>query len=450
MHILLIEDNPEVTPVILPLLDERLEAVVKEAYSIQEGIELLEKPREYFDLVVCDYHGQSTSLLKCLLHLCTQVPCIVFSDETYSIGDAFQIQIPGSNETITRSHLAANLNARIDLLLKKGFFKERKTLDSDFIRASTKRLFLATHIQSDVYIRNRDNRYIKLVREKEHFESSSLEKYLSEFSIDYFYIRKDQSNEIINHHIQVLDKLQEAEPISSADAKLATETTLEVIQDLSHKIGFTAEVQDLAKKSVHLTLKVIGAKPRLSTILTKLKSDEGKYISSHSFMLAELSCAIACSIGWKSAPTFLKLTLASFIHDLPIKENRIAAYRTIEEAQEDSQMSSDDLLTFKLHPIHAAEFARQFHEIPPDVDTILSQHHEQPDGTGFPRRAFHHQLSPLSCLFIVAHDLLHFFLNNPEGSTVDTFIKNRKEKYKAGIFRKIIIGLEQKSQQTTN
>ena len=204
---------------------------------------------------------------------------------------------------------------------------------------------------------------------------------------------------------------------------------------------FPPEVRALASKSVELTMKLLGAKPRLSAITENLKKQQGKYLASHSIMLAELCCAIACKVGWNSAPTFFKLTLASYLHDIPLKSNELARCQTLEEAKVVCAQSAEGLNAFKLHPARAAEFARKFNEIPPDVDTIIVQHHERPDGTGFPRGLFQSQLAPLACLFIIAEDMLHFFLENPNEGDLNGFVAARSEVYQGGIFKKIIKSL---------
>lgn len=91
------------------------------------------------------------------------------------------------------------------------------------------------------------------------------------------------------------------------------------------------------------------------------------------------------------------------------------------------------------HPSAAAELARQLRQLPADVDTIVLQHHEQPDGSGFPRGLFSHQISPLACVFIVAQDLLNHFLDfgNIGDDLLQAFLTRQEPRYAQGIFRKI-------------
>ena len=81
------------------------------------------------------------------------------------------------------------------------------------------------------------------------------------------------------------------------------------------------------------------------------------------------------------------------------------------------------------------------------MDTIVLQHHELPDGSGFPRGLYHHQISPLACVFIVAQDLLDFYLANaasahPKADVFQAFLAERETRYSSGTFKKILDSLK--------
>ena len=90
----------------------------------------------------------------------------------------------------------------------------------------------------------------------------------------------------------------------------------------------------------------------------------------------------------------------------------------------------------------AAELARQFQEIPPDVDVIVSQHHEKPDGTGFPRGIGYSYIAPLAMVFMVAHDMAQHFLGHGSQMDRDAFLAEVRDKYTSSQFRKILEAIE--------
>ena len=69
------------------------------------------------------------------------------------------------------------------------------------------------------------------------------------------------------------------------------------------------------------------------------------------------------------------------------------------------------------------------------VDPLL-QHHERPDGTGFPLGIIGTKIAPLAALHIIVHDIVQAFLR--ENIPPEKFVVERKQYYLVGAFRQII------------
>jgi response regulator RpfG family c-di-GMP phosphodiesterase len=87
--------------------------------------------------------------------------------------------------------------------------------------------------------------------------------------------------------------------------------------------------------------------------------------------------------------------------------------------------------------------ARQFNEVPPDVDVIIAQHHERADGTGFPRNLSATYIAPLATIFIVAHDMAQDVLAKGPVFKMEEFLAVARERYKPSQFRKVVQAIEQ-------
>jgi HD-GYP domain-containing protein (c-di-GMP phosphodiesterase class II) len=225
-------------------------------------------------------------------------------------------------------------------------------------------------------------------------------------------------------------------------------TDLESVQAMSQRLGFSAEVQELTKQSVGQTIKTIRNIPQLSELLLQIRKEKDKYIASHSMLLAYVSCALASKMEWSSDTTYQKLTLAAFLHDMVLKNNDLAAIQTLEELEQNSKkFSPAEQKTYRDHPALGAEIVRRFHEIPPDVDLIIAQHHERPDGTGFPRGLTHLRIGPLSSVFIISHDIVAYLLSSEQaGNTqnervLEEFVEKNKGKYVGGNFKKLMTAI---------
>ncbi len=387
IKILLIEDlESEIKP-ITKLLTTDFESVVTRVDSLLDAVKVMESAWIRPDLIICDDHGSSFTPLSRMLELSQGVPCILIVDDPTKFSEFRKIKQAFLTEPVARKHLTRDLLSRIENLEEEGMF---------------------VHLAKD----------------------GSLDP---------------RSKKIITVQEQKVQKLIETPKPNIQTVHNTTTNSIKLIQEVTSKIGFTPQVQAIATKSVELTLKVIADSPKLSEILKTLKTQEGKFIASHSMMLAEIASALASQMEWSSGATFTKLCLAAFLHDLTLTNNELARCRTLEEAKALPGITQYELNQFKLHPTHAAELARKFHEIPADVDTIIAQHHELPGGTGFPRGLFQSQISPLTCVFIVAEDLLHFYLDRDFRADALQFVKERENIYVSGNLRRALKVLENES-----
>ena len=99
-------------------------------------------------------------------------------------------------------------------------------------------------------------------------------------------------------------------------------------------------------------------------------------------------------------------------------------------------------MAFILTPEKTAQLIRSNTEISEDVARIIHEHHEKPDGTGFPQQLSHKNIHPLSAIFIVLHDfveqlyLTHF---NPE--LMVPILEDLTKKYNQGNYETALMAL---------
>ncbi len=266
-------------------------------------------------------------------------------------------------------------------------------------------------------------------------------RYAEQKKIEYLFIRIDQCQEFINKYAADLEKLlKDTKPVSIEDAFKNSESIHETVQELGQKLGFNKDVQALAKSQLRMTMKAMGKNPNLQSVLDKLSSFKGKYVSAHSTLTGYLACSIASHLEWGSEATFHKLTLAAFLHDITLNNHDLAACRSVEEAKA-GNFHFEEMKLFKSHSADAAEIARRFQEVPPDVDAIIMQHHELPNGTGFPRGIGHTYIAPLSVVFIVAHEMAQEALKE-SNFDLPKFSEKMKNKYQFSQFKKVIAAIE--------
>jgi hypothetical protein len=64
----------------------------------------------------------------------------------------------------------------------------------------------------------------------------------------------------------------------------------------------------------------------------------------------------------------------------------------------------------------------KFSNLPPDIDRIVLEQHEMPNGAGFPRKLLSNQIGQLSCLFILTGIWARYVLKKREKFNFKNFI----------------------------
>jgi hypothetical protein len=204
-------------------------------------------------------------------------------------------------------------------------------------------------------------------------------------------------------------------------------------------LGFTPEVQALARQGMMMTIKSVGTgNNMLGKVLKNIMADKDKYLGNHAIVTAQVACSLATVLKWSSDTTFQKLTFAAFFHDIAITNNKLAQVENDKELSERvSEFTEDEVKRYRVHPAIATQVTSKFKEVPTDVDVIISQHHERPDGSGFPRKLVGDQIAPLAALFIISHDLVDRIFKHGNTNLAE-FLTEYKAKYSVGRFGKIL------------
>ena len=68
----------------------------------------------------------------------------------------------------------------------------------------------------------------------------------------------------------------------------------------------------------------------------------------------------------------------------------------------------------------------------------MEQHHEHAKGTEFPAGLRAPAITPLSSLFILAHDMVDYYIEHNGKVDVEEFLCGDFDKYNAGNFKKVM------------
>lgn len=131
----------------------------------------------------------------------------------------------------------------------------------------------------------------------------------------------------------------------------------------------------------------------LLQMLTELPTNQSK----HAMATSLVSLLIAEEMGITQSTTLEKIALGSICRDIGLK----FVPRSILEKPK-HLWSSEDLQAYEHHPIKGVEVLRGMRDISMEVLLIVAEHHENAQGTGFPKKVREIKLSPLSKIVALA------------------------------------------------
>jgi HD-GYP domain-containing protein (c-di-GMP phosphodiesterase class II) len=198
------------------------------------------------------------------------------------------------------------------------------------------------------------------------------------------------------------------------------------------------------RDSVHLKMKhtmaKLSQKPLLKDLFARLAAnrDSTHYLRNHIDVLCEVTCHIGKNVGWVTESTIEKLVYVSYLHDVGYFDHpRLAKIKSKRELELQKNIyTKEEQELFIKGPTYASALAHQDDDFAPDAHKILLQHKERPDGSGLPIGLKGSQLAPLSCLFMLCHEFVDYFLEN-ENWTYSEFIAIHQRIYTGPYFHKI-------------
>jgi response regulator RpfG family c-di-GMP phosphodiesterase len=437
--ILILEDSPQLIDRIAFLLESVSGVSLEKASTREEAQAIVEAYAGPVDLLILDYHKSALPALQELSKLTSHVDCIVCVQDrrTLPTNPGFKILSYIERKSMANLLLLTVENWRNERLEKDAVLEHAK-----YCRIKTNLLIDVSPLNSDIYVKLSDTKYLKLFSEGDVFTSEDLSRYAQQKKIEYMYLLKETCHEFIEKYVTYLDQLINSSKIIPVEtiAKMHTSVT-ESVYELTAKLGFTKEVQSMARAQVALTVKSMGKKPALKDVLQRLEAQTGSYVSDHSFLTGYIACGIASNLEWSSEATYHKLMLAAFMHDIVLNDQLAAC-----ESEDDAinlGITEAELNAFKKHPIKVSDMIRLMTDVPPDVDAIVQQHHELPNGQGFPRKISATHISPLSAIFILAHDMAKVAYHQKDHFDLNVFLKDIPERYPQNLFKKLIVSAQQ-------
>jgi len=282
----------------------------------------------------------------------------------------------------------------------------------------------------DIFLRLSDSKYVKIIKGGDRYTRKDIEKYVHKQQ-KFLYIRSDDfsSFAVTLGKTPFLTFNQDEDNISENSIT----TTHAMIHELVLSVGISPQAIALAEKTVNDIVELTKKNTELFNLL--LQSREKKdYIYDHSYLLSCICGHFAWYMNWATSEVVKKLAVASLFHDLKISDPDLAFINDLSDPQI-KKLTPEQIKEIKNHPFNIVELIKNNPSIATEVDTIILQHHEKPDGTGFPKKLSGKQIHPLACTFIIVHYFVDkIYEHNFDASQLVNILSGMKTYFNVGNF----------------
>lgn len=268
----------------------------------------------------------------------------------------------------------------------------------------------------DLYLKLSGKNYIKIVNRGASFTTEDVKK-LKTKGISNLFVPASSCFALIR-------EMQES--FSSGEVHKNSEEVLiishmEQMAKIGDELGWSKEIIEESEKTVRRAIDIFKKSTNLHAVLENILLNRQTNFSEHVGLLSFVICALASQMKIPGENAEIKLALAALLHDVKVKPD---SYQNIEGWNRTAATMEDRsslAMSYRNHPIEGAQFVQKIDLIPPDVDRIILQHHERPDGTGFPRSLSASRITYLAAVFIVSEELVHFI---KRGGNLTTSLKD--------------------------
>jgi len=437
-YLLLVDDEVDILEILYISVQMHFTGRILTCSSGNDAIAIIKENGEPF-LVVTDFNmpnGNGAFLQEQLKTLYPNAKLIVCSGNPI---DEIRVKLPGAYGYVSKPQFVQPLCEIIkSLVLKNEKNTTQHIAPPEYVSIPLGYLLKLGVVDMDTYLKIGVSKYVKILQRGDVFYQPDADKLIQK-KIDFMFVKREDANKILTQFEAFITQHTNSIP-PQTDQKLAlSQVILETTISITKGMGWTPETVSMAKQAVGFAISQVAGKTDWKDILKRATS-ESKY-AEHVSLLSLLSCVVTQAAGWSNEATQQKLVLAALLHDYFL-EDEIYCILSGDDLEHVKGISvSKDYLD---HPIKAAEFARKISNLPPDIDNIILQHHEHPDGSGFPRGLTASQISPLSAIFIICHDLINFtFGKVVDDKLVADFWHAYEEKYKRDPFKKISLVMKQ-------
>jgi hypothetical protein len=266
-----------------------------------------------------------------------------------------------------------------------------------------------------------NGKYIKMNYAADHFVE--ILRKLQQKELEEVYINQEDCQKVLGEIQNGMSSKSFYDPKTTDEERMErAENSVEVVKNLINQLGVDRQTVEILKSVNQKTIGLLSESPSIFMFIKQFKKNCSEEFL-RSVLTAYLTSLVIDKFPWKSTPVKEKAALASMLCDITLTKEDFAALK-------DHDLNGtplDDRL--KNHPFEVSKLLSTKKDIiPSETITIIEQHHEMPDGTGFPAQLELHRFNQLSSIFIVCQKFTEnlFIENFDYNKRMDIFTKMKR------------------------
>lgn len=408
-RILLVEDDDTTRNALRGIIE-------KEGYGVTTAIngrvarDIL--AMEKFELVLSDIHMPQSPVTGIeLLHVVKKscaTPVILMTGYA-SLVESSEASRLGADGFLAKPFKPGDLLKAIEAACGPAREASADDMDENYCKLNIDDFVTGKQIQYNIFIRLSGSKYVKVAHGGEELPVEQIRSYKSK-GIRHLYLRKEDFHRYLQFSLNLSQAVRSSQVISNEKKLQVLKHTAEVILEDLYTTDIDKQRFNDACTIVQATVGFLAEAQETFDLIGALNAHSDS-LYAHSLGVSLYASLMAREVGWTSANTIYKVSMAGILHDIGMKE----IDREIYEKPRTS-LSSEEVRKLETHASRGMEILSRTPCIPSDVVQIVMHHHERDSGNGYPAGLLKPRIHPLARLIAVADEFCDLAVKGPNYS----------------------------------
>jgi response regulator RpfG family c-di-GMP phosphodiesterase len=403
MKFLVIEDHLEIREIIVMVLDSLYEKAVIHECATLENAQIFLGLEQKYDLVICDFdllEGKGSEVYQHLRKKLNSIIPFIFQT-SHQLSEIVNVEEFNSyyscNNYLQKPYTPMKLEEMIVQTINESMYRAEELL---YVKIRPHFFLRYNYTQVDIYLRLSNEKYVKVINRQTQFTAQEITRYIDK-NIYFLYVTQEdyQQFETAKSNFTFLMNIK----TNQTNLSKIWHEQFEIVKGLMSVYGLSNMILNDCERLILITKKRMESKAGSISKMIYAQLDENHYLADHSLICMILCNAIFKELKWEVLDCAEKFIQAALFHDITLTDelSDIELYSGCVQ-----ELSPTAYKKYQHHPLQAAQLIKETFHFSREVEHIIMEHHERPDGSGFPRKLDAISIHSLSAIFIVAHAMV--------------------------------------------